>query len=300
MGTLNQYSYADISSRPVVVALTNEALARFTGKVRKHNANLGVTVASWKQSSDMIRDRSQRIANIFDRRIKAVGKMSPEKLRRIRAQGTASAFLEGEFGWRPLLDDIQAGLGTLARNPPDSQWIRSSAHADVPWTYSTVGNTGLSAWLKQDALEKYLVTISGQVTIESQNAFLANRLGLLNLPGVAWDLIPWSFVVNMFTNMSQMVNSLTDFCGVTVISSSTTQSVLADIRQQVLDNPANSTYVGSCGSRLRIKYRRRTLGLPTPKFQWRVPDLNLELAAIASALVVQKLNRLNRLVGYRP
>lgn len=299
MSPLSQFYYGDIASRDIVVGLTNEALARFTGKVRKHNANLGVTLASWKQSSDMITDRTHKISDLLDRRYKVVEKMTTAKRRRIRVQNTASAFLEGEFGWRPLVEDISSGLGALARDPADSQWIRVSSTGEAPWKW-TETDASQSSWLWQEGNESYRVTISGQVVIQSQNTFLANRLGLLNLPGVAWDLIPWSFVVNMFTNMAQMVNSLTDFCGVTVIRSSTTQSVHADIRQRAAANPAFSTYVGQCGSHFYVTYRRRTLGLPSPQFQWRVPKLNLELAAIAASLMLQKLNRLNRLVGYRP
>lgn len=293
-------SYSDLASKTVVISLTNEALARFTGKVRKHNANLGVTLASWKQSVNMITDRTNKISKILDRSIKSLEKMSPSKLRRIRAQKSASAVLEGEFGWKPLVDDIQAGFGTLARNPPDSQWVRSVSKGTVTGVQTDWGQAGLSAWYRRLFIEHYRVTVSGRAVITSQNAHLANRLGLLNLPGVAWDLIPWSFVVNMFTNMAQMVNSLTAFAGVDIRDGSTTQSVFADVRQRVQANPAYSTYVGACECDCIVVYKRRYLGIPTPKFQWRVPELNLELAVIAASLMLQKLNRLNRLVGYVP
>ncbi len=300
LDTIQVNRYEDIASRSVMVGLTNEALARFTGKVRKHNANLGVTLASWKQTADMIGGTSKKIAGIFDRRIKEVEKMSPERRRRIRVQGTAGAFLGFEFGWVPLVQDIQAGLGTLARNPPDSQWIRSVAKATTPWEYSDRSNPNLTAWIEQKGQEYWLCTISARVRVTSQNLFLANRLGLLNLPGVAWDLIPWSFVVNMFTNMAQMVNSLTDFVGVSLDMSSTTKSVFADISQRAVSNVNFPTYRGNCESSQIYKKRVRTLGVPTPTFQWRVPNLNLELVAILAALPLQRINKLNSLVGYRP
>lgn len=303
MGMLSQYYYGDIASRDLVVDLTNEALARFTGKVRKHNASLGVTVASWKQSANMIRDRTHKLGNVFEKRAIELEKLVKKRKsgrvpNRQRVQATASNVLEGMFGWAPLITDIQDGLGTLARDPAESRWVRASANATAPWRWSTWGQPGMQTWISQDAVERYLVTVSGQAVITSQNTFLANRLGLLNLPGVAWDLVPWSFVVNMVSNAAQMVNSLTDFAGVDIQRSSTTKSVRTHIRQQCTGEtslPANlRAYQGFASSELFIVYRSRTLGLPTPKFMWRVPELNLGLVAIGASLMLQKLNRLNR------
>jgi hypothetical protein len=285
-----------------MIRITNEALARFTGKVRKHNANLGVTLASWKQSAEMIGNTSKKIATIFDRRISVVEKMSSERRRRLRIQGTAGAFLGVEFGWVPLIQDIRAGLDALSRNPPDPFWVRTSAKAVVPWNWSSPPDTAQPLGIIQNGFEAYSCNVSGRAIVESENTFLANRLGLLNLPGVAWDIVPWSFVFNMFSNMSQMVNSLTDFCGVTIDKSSTTSSVASHIAQQTKPNPGypDKRDHGYASNEIFYKSRERTLGLPTPKFMWRVPDLNLELVAILAALPLQRLNKLNRLVGYSP
>lgn len=300
MDSISLARYSNIEQRPEMIRITNEALARFTGKVRKHNANLGVTLASWKQSADMIGGASKKIAGILDRRIREVEKMSPERRRRIRVQGTAGAFLGVEFGWIPLVDDIKAGIGTLARSPPDSQWIRSVSKTTTSWKDENTPPT-YSTWLYVTGREDWKCTVSGRVKVESQNLFLANRMGLLNLPGVAWDLVPWSFVVNMFTNMGQMVNSMTDFVGVTIDASSTTKSVFADISERVGINPAYAhLQEGTCECEQLYKKRVRSLGVPSPKFQWRVPELNLELVAILAALPLQRINKLNRLVGYKP
>lgn len=296
MGDATADRYSNMASFDIMNQLTNEALARFTGKVRKHNASLGVTLASWKQSANMVRDRSRAIAGVFDQRIQQVGKLTQAQRRRIRTQGTASAYLEGVFGWAPLVEDIQKGLGTLCRNPPDSQWVRAVATAPDRWNLAYGdGNT----WQGSNFYdESWRCTISSRVDITSQNLFLLNRLGLLNLPGVAWDLVPWSFVVNMFTNLGQMVNSLTDFVGVSFSNSSTTKTVLSTIDLSVRPYPG-SGYTGVWHCKQRYTYRRRSGGVPTPSFQWRVPNLNLGLVAIAAALPLQRINKLNAMIGAR-
>lgn len=296
MGDAARDRYSDITGRSVMISATNEAIARFTGKVRKHNANLGVTLGSWKQSQNMIIDRSRAIASIFDRRIRTVRTMSQQQRRRIRAQDTASAYLEGVFGWVPLVDDIKAALGTLCRNPPDTQWVKSAVILTDKVNRIQTDNSTWQVLTEEDLV--YRCTVSGRVTIVNQNLFLLNRLGLLNLPGVAWDLVPWSFVVNMFTNLGQMVNSLTDFVGVQIDNSSTTRSVNATLRISSRPYPG-SGYTGNWRVLQKYTYRVRGAGVPTPTFQWRVPNLDLGLVAIAAALPLQRINKLNAMIGAR-
>jgi hypothetical protein len=105
--------------------------------------------------------------------------------------------------------------------------------------------------------------------------------------------------VNMFTNMGQMVNSITDFVGVTILSSSTTKTS-SIVRS---DYMAGDRWGGSPGSSRTLvheKQRIRDLGLPSPKFMMRVPELNVELAVIACSLILQRIGRLNMLLGYAP
>jgi hypothetical protein len=295
---------------PAFGPLINNALARVTGKVRKHNASLGVTLGSWRESRNMIRDRASKIATIFDRRadalqrqMKALTSKQRASKRREFAKGRASDFLEGEFGWVPLVQDIQAGFGALAQKP-ESKWISSVSKAEYRAASKdnfSPGDTYRTRWSEEGTLR---VTVGGRCDFDSPNAFLANRLGLLNLPGVAWDLVPWSFVVNMFTNMGQMANSVTDFVGVTTSNVSTTKtSVITRDQSSWATTLGNQRgiwgYADSQKLSVRVK-RDISSNFPKPSFQLRVPELNLELALIAISLILQKMNRINKLAGSSP
>jgi hypothetical protein len=145
-----------------------------------------------------------------------------------------------------------------------------------------------------------MACLSGRVVVTNPNLFLANRLGLLNLPGVAWDLIPWSFVVNMVTNAAQMINSVTDFIGVACDNMSMTRTSFVT---------RNSEYYGTAAVRPgfsksecweKRKRRVTSSGVPAPKFEFKAPEFNLELAVIASSLILQRVSRLNVLFGAKP
>jgi hypothetical protein len=287
----------NIASYPIVTRLSNEALARFTGKVRKHNASLGVTIASWRQASEMIHSRSEKIATVFDRHVRLARKLTSRQKDKILLKNTANAFLEGEFGWVPLVEDIQKGIGALGQNPMPQYFSATSRGVDIK-EFNNFNNNNLTIWTKRLQEEQWRVRVSGRMIVESENAWVSNRLGLLNLPGVAWDLVPWTFVVNMFTNMGQMVNSLTDFAGMEIDLTSTTVSLYAQAQAYVYGNKTWG-YAGTGWNQCFDRHKKRTLGLPVPKFMWRVPELNLELLAIAAALPLQRLKTLTRVLDHR-
>lgn len=289
---------------PLANRLANEAIARFTGKVRKHNASLGVTLGSAKQSLDMIADRSNKIASIFERSLRKWERKKPSgaQKRRTVAKDTASSFLEGEFGWIPLAADIKDAFGALGRDFGEARWVSATAKSAYSKGHTQTGWPNAYDWVYNDSGE-ISVNVGAKVAVDNPNAWLLNRLGLLNLPGVAWDLIPWSFVVNMVTNMGQMVNSITDFVGMTLSNGCSTRvsSITRQDHRFAGNAPGQFITQGFALSRVHDKQRIRTTGgIPTPSFQWRCPQLNTELALIASSLLVQKMGALNRFFGMNP
>jgi hypothetical protein len=58
--------------------------------------------------------------------------------------------------------------------------------------------------------------MSATVQVTNPNMFLANQLGFLNPALVAWELVPFSFVVDWFVNVGAVISSMTDFMGCTL------------------------------------------------------------------------------------
>ncbi len=301
--TSAQNALISLPDDPAFVKMENEAIARFTGKVRKHNASLGVTLGSAAQSLNMIADRSNKIAAMFDRSLRKqrIKNPSPRSRRRTVAKDRAGDILEYEFGWVPLVDDIQKAFEALGRDF-DARWVHSAVKQKYSKQHSQTGSAYAYDWRYHDEGE-ISVCVGAKVSVTNPNLFLLNRLGLLNLPGVAWDLIPWSFVVNMFTNMGQMVNSITDFVGVSLSNGCSTRvsSITRQDHRFAGNAPGQYKTQGYAHSVVHDKQCLRTVGgIPTPTFQWRCPELNAELAIIASSLLVQKMGALNRFFGMNP
>lgn len=272
-------------------AMDNEALAKFDGKLKYGGASLGVTVASWKQSRDMIVNRCGQLTKKLDRVISKLER-NRRKQRKLKStkEPLAGQVLEGEFGWKPLIQDIQAAMGSAFEHAIPSTTCRARARRVIMQSSNTGGNP--SRRMTWDG--RAMVSISAKVEISNPNLWIANRLGLINLPGIIWDLIPWSFVVNMFTNMGYLVNSVTSQVGLKISNKSVTRS--AEIgREEYVYSPGGQPGPGF--ARLISTSRDRTLGsFPTASLEYRIPDLNWELAAIAASLVVQRVRRLDNLI----
>lgn len=128
-----------------------------------------------------------------------------------KSKSLANNFLEYHFGWEPLLNDIYAAVETfLDPHLPGYRPVRGKGSArdgtHVAPDYANFVSGGTTR-------ESSKTTIGCDIAITNHNARLATELGLVNPLSVAWELVPFSFVVDWFVNVGQVLSSYTDFAG---------------------------------------------------------------------------------------
>jgi hypothetical protein len=240
----------------------------------------------------MIVNRFRHLQRTLDSSIGFLEK-NPGAVKRLRRdrEPLANQVLETEFGWRPLFADVHSALFTVCKDGVPPQYITSRAKRRIYVRNSVVtsDSKGFDEWAGSASL-----TYSARVLVTNPNLWMLNRLGLINPATVAWDLIPWSFVVNMFLNVNQMINSITDEIGLDVAEQTITRTsklLLTTDRRGTTDKR------GFAVSTRNIKTKSRTLGTPLkPHFEARLPELNWELCLIAGSLVVQKFQKINNII----
>lgn len=264
-----------------VAAAQAQAYAKLRGKLYSGNASLGVTFASWRQSRDMIVNQSRIIS------ASAEDLMALQSTKRLTRR-MADRYLEVIFGWQPLLADIHAASTSVIQTAASVTWVRASSHKE--YTH-TVANTRPGWETYRDEYKGHVrVTYGAQVRIDNPNLWLAERAGLVNPLAVAWDLVPWSFVINMFSNVGSIVNSITDFAGLQFTEASRTEThVVSRTYSRVTEYPGRGTQGGAATAR----YKERTLEGPTLPvgLTFRVPELSWSTAAMAASLMVQQATR---------
>lgn len=264
--------------------LEAESYARLRGRLYKGSASLGVTFASWRQSSDMIISRYKQLDDLANRRLAFV-KLKHRLKQRITPQDIAGFHLEVIFGWTPLLADIHAAATSIIDARPQSFWVRGNARTTVEHRQ---GNPSTATSLQ---FYKTLVRCNrvARVEISNPNTWLKERAGLNNPAAVAWDLVPWSFVVNMFVNTGQLVNSLSDFAGL-----SFPDSVIVRHYRLAYTHVLTKSLSGTATYSADFKTQEPG-GVQSPPLIFKVPELNLETLAMAASLFTQKFGKLKGL-----
>lgn len=293
---INQWGYDQSIHQKWITSCQQSARAKLLGKIHYGDASLGVTFGSWRQSLTMIASRARDIVKILQR-IKSKERkreiirdyeMIKGKSLQDIARIAANTHLEVIFGWIPLYSDMHAAMAVLADDLPP--YFHSSRHRVV-----VKRDWNEAQFIREETL-KVSATWATQVAVENYNTWLLNRLGLLNPAVVIWDLIPWSFVVNMFANVNSVLKSFTDMVGLTFSNSSVTSTIRGSRYQSYLKGWQGYNNIQECYSLQTIKSIQRSLGTPPrPSLELRVPNFDLSLLAMSGSLLTQQSRRIFKL-----
>lgn len=287
------------------VGVTNRAYRKLVEAIRGGNkAELGVGIAQWRSSWSMIALRAVQITKLMskaerqakreNRRREALRRVYRARKGRVVATklkpkdllpvSSASIFLEGIFGWMPLLQDIHSAAKVLAGDVPGG-WYSVSA-SETMFPQKSID----TQYKAQDLLLKLRVTQSCFVRCSNPNLWLLNQLGLINPAVVAWDAIPWSFLINEFINLNHVMASYTDFVGITLENASTT-SRWDYTEVSIFQTPPGYDAMRETFS-CRDHFKTRALGLTLPALRCRLPNVSMTSALIKLSLLTQQARRL--------
>lgn len=186
--------------------------------IKDQKVNLANALAEAGQTNRMFFDNAKAIADSFralrrgDTRkaFKALG-AQPRQLR-----GTvANRWLELRYGWLPLLSDLHGSVQELqtAFNRPFYRKVQVRKVAEnrlVREGTRLPGNPGV-ATSSDDSYK----TVTKVVAYVRGNPPVETRLGFTNPLGVAWELLPYSFVVDWFIPIGNWLNAMDADVGTT-------------------------------------------------------------------------------------
>lgn len=200
---------------PLEIQLRNRAINKLIEKFRDSSVNMAATFAERQSTIDMIGKRCNQAYTV----LRALKRGRLDKAVRILKGGkqpaskdAASLRLEFAYGWAPLVSDIY----TLADKefPPDPEVflkvaVRESVYHNKQIKYSNyVLNQEISGTVRASA---------GVIAImQSPLVASANSIGLVNPALVAWELVPFSFIVDWFLPIGNYIDGLTAFSGYTI------------------------------------------------------------------------------------
>lgn len=221
-----------------------QELLRARAKVSDYN--FGETLVEMNQTLGMIASRLNSFVS-FVRDVKAgrwnkLNHKPSKKLRNTPAsKRMAQGYLELQFGWKPLLQDIHDGLEAMSSGlRTRGSKVRTRSGLRVPRKFTT----GLDSWVDGQTLEAN-ATYTG--VVRNERLAQLNQLGLANPALMAWNKLPFSFLVDWFIPISTVLGALTAGAGLECrFGCVTTRSVLDRfqvVKGQVIMNGQDYTAV---------------------------------------------------------
>lgn len=143
----------------------------------------------------------------------------PPRQRRVERQKIVSdTWLEYQFGWRPLLNDISDLIDAIKEQDMFNERIvtnvsgygvaKDRRHYNPP---TQVGGTGLpTITAREKEMSQVIVKYKGQVGAKPTAAGYAIKkvgLGLDDFVPTLWELVPYSFLADYFSNMGEMISA---------------------------------------------------------------------------------------------
>lgn len=217
------YSAAPSSSDQNFVDSYNKAYAKFKERIGD-TSTWGVNLFEARQGLGMIIRRANqlrrftRAVNRFDfpRASRELGMDFIPKGVKAKSKSFSNNWLEYHFGWEPLVKDIGAAVDVLQKPFPKRKVSGSGdgrvySRTQVDNNYGPIeGSTRLTTLTEG----KTSCLIAAVASVSNPNLYLANQLGFTNPASIAWELVPFSFVVDWFVNVGDILSSMTDFMGV--------------------------------------------------------------------------------------
>lgn len=203
----------------------NKAYGKFLDAMHD-TTSWGINIAQWKQSADMITKRCDQLFNfglsVIRRDPQGIASslgISVKKAKAIAAPKYSGAttlsslWLEFWFGWKPLISDIYGAMEVLDA-PLNGNSLKVQAKVTKLLRLGQGWNSYVSERIRADVVARCV--IGGDIHINQSDLHLMQQFGVVNPYSVAWDAVPWSFVVGWFVNVEQCIGSYSDFAGVIV------------------------------------------------------------------------------------
>lgn len=186
-------------ARAVTTALNN---------LNSSNTQLGADIGESKKTLNMVADRTKTLAEFTrDFRRRNYAKILKD-FSQFRSREASKLWLEFIYGWKPLASSIYELSQVLGEQLEKDQLIYSRGSSSFSDTNKyTIGSGDFNV--------EYSGGFRCQIIarVEVPSIVRLNALGVLNPASVAWELVPFSFVLDWFIPIGNVLAGLSSTAG---------------------------------------------------------------------------------------
>ena len=226
---------------------------RIRNDLRGQEVNLGNMLGEYRQTAQLFLDMARVVSSRGKSLLKRHPGIHPKRGKPDLSGSAANAWLQFQYGIKPLAQDLGTAAGEIVssinQRPPFIEGKVRQRNRATGSGYILPNSTIFSRWGLSDVTResvqatRYRAYFSGNPLV----ACLAQH-GLLNPAALAWELTPYSFVVDWFFNVGDVLASMDNlliYDSLWVIDSSSERRyeyVQPNIRPNVLSRPVAFRY----------------------------------------------------------
>lgn len=307
----NPWSDSIWSTDDEIAIVRSRLISKLIDNIQSHRVNLGEVLQTRAQTASMVASTANRLAGtmLSLRRGNFVGAAryltgaDPRTRSRIRTSksgrtssgvgGIPEQWLALQYGWQPLLQDVYNSCETVRQAWNDNGSLfssKASAHAS-PGKISVIRNRFVG-WGPRFKVESTSREVRGNASVtygvSSNIGSSLSQLGITNPASLAWELLPYSFVVDWFIPIGPFLERLDYHNGLVFKHGWLSIQTRQGARQRLEDTSVqyqnvSSTFSGASGNGEAFLFTREALSgfpaVPPP----RIKD-PFSLAHVANAL----------------
>lgn len=199
----------------------------------KANANLNQTsleslvmIAEMRKTVDFLFDgviRGHKVLKSTMKRAAALARgnsrtYSIKDIYSLTKKEWAPLWLSARYGLRPIIYDIESSLEALQKH---GQPVRQRFSAEdnltkitpwlspeVPITYGSNRFDKAVCQFRGDVIQRYNISSGLLASFDTVKLSLSQTYGLKNIGTLAWEITPWSFVIDWFINIGETIRAI--------------------------------------------------------------------------------------------
>lgn len=254
--------YAVAGGVPWPSDLESEAITKVIKKLKDRKASLGEDLAeAGKTYYSLTREVGNLARALYAvKRGDAAGALRHLSDKRGLARRGADLFLQYKYGWKPLMSDIY-GLSELLKQQCKPALLMTAQTRTTVKTPRLLPKNGYD--------RKGNINIRGRLAltgkINSNQARLPDRIGLSNPLSLAWELVPYSFVVDWFIPIGDILDAMTPPLGLDFVGGSCTFHFDGELYSRLLPEFGSTEFTpAETNYRVFSLYRKNYAEWPKP------------------------------------
>lgn len=277
---------------PFNVSVYNSALGRLYDQLRG-DIDLSIDLAETHKTRQMMAHTIRGMKNLLT---------TFRKMRRSNPRDWGNLWLEFTYGWKPLASTIYGAAHKLLLEPSGARYLKirssSKGHSDEGVTVQGGGVTDARKTQYSSRNDYCRIKCEFRLT-DSRLQSLAGFTSL-NPVSIAWELTPYSFVVDWFLDVGSYLRNFETAClyGSTFSRGVVQELWHGEVREVYFQNnpnagPNGTFTLSTTGLARNTKYRRTVLSsIPFPRAPRFDPKLGSSRLISAAALLGQMVTSL--------